>query len=129
MHAYSGVVVPEPVDWEMVRHMLSCRSGARDEWTGAPLRPGWTVHHRQPRRMGGTRNPAIHSLANLVAVNGHGTLGSHGWIESHRAEATDRGYLVPMGMDPEVVPIRLWSGRTVWLSPDGPFYLHATWEQ
>jgi hypothetical protein len=47
-----------------------------------------SIHHRQPRGMGGTRGPEIHRLSLLVLVCGTGTTGCHGEIESRRSEAT-----------------------------------------
>ena len=112
----------EATAWDMVRTMLLVRCGGRCEITGAPLEPDWNAHHRRPRGMGGTRRPDRDSLANLIAVNGHGTTGAHGWAESHRADALSRGILVPQAADPAQVPLVLWSGRVVLLDPDGPWY-------
>ena len=53
-----------------------------------------SVHHRLPRRMGGTRDPRSNDLRNLVLVCGSGTTGCHGWIESHRTEAYEQGWLI-----------------------------------
>lgn len=72
--------------------------------------------------MGGTRRPDVHSLAALLLVCGDGTSGCHGWIEQHRAAATDRGLLVPMGINPTDWPLTLASGRRVQLD-DVPEYL------
>lgn len=51
---------------------------------------GPEVHHRMPRGMGGTTNPAIHDLDNLVLL----CQGHHQWVESNRAMAYDLGLLV-----------------------------------
>ena len=54
----------------------------------------WSLHHRRPRGMGGTRNPGIHSPANLVILCGSGTTDCHGWVESNRTAATLEGFLI-----------------------------------
>lgn len=53
-----------------------------------------SIHHRFPRRMGGTKNPLSNDLRNLVTLCGSGTTGCHGWVESHRAEAVSQGWLI-----------------------------------
>lgn len=69
-----------------------------------------SIHHRQPRGMGGTSRPEINSPANLLLVCGTGTTGCHGWIESNRAEAYTNGLLVGAGADPAEVPLLLEGG-------------------
>lgn len=61
--------------------------------------------------MGGTRDSAANSPANLIALCGSGTTGCHGWVESHREQARADGYLVPRGSDPQKVPVRDLAGR------------------
>jgi len=63
--------------------------------------PGQQIHHRKPRGMGGTSDPAINSPANLVLL----CLDCHAYIESHRAEACADGWLVGREADPEMVPV------------------------
>lgn len=67
----------------------------------------WSVHHRQPRGMGGTRHGA-HRLSVLVLVCGTGTTGCHGWIESNRAAARELGWLISKfdPADPQTIPLR-----------------------
>ena len=67
-----------------------CRRPLRFEGRGI----GWSAHHRKPRGSGGTSNPAIASITNLLVLCGSGTTGCHGWVESHRAKAEEIGYLV-----------------------------------
>ena len=62
---------------------------------GAPERCGgkMEVHHLLPRGMGGTSDPAIHDLDNLMLLcSVH-----HAWVESHRAEAYELGLLKRRG--------------------------------
>lgn len=65
----------------------------------------YSLHHRLPRRMGGTSRPDINSPANLVTVHGNGTQGCHQEIESHRAEAQAHGWLLYAGDNPADRPI------------------------
>ena len=54
----------------------------------------YSIHHRRGRGMGGDRSPEANSAAAGVLLCGSGTTGCHGWIESHRSEAMDTGWLV-----------------------------------
>lgn len=69
--------------------------------------------------MGGTKDPAANYTSNLLLLCGTGSTGCHGHIESHRTEAYDHGWLVRHGHRPSQVPVRLWSGRDVYLDDDG----------
>lgn len=82
---------------------------------------GWTVHHRKPRGMGGSRDPAINSAANLLWLCGDGVRGCHGWIESNRNTARANGWLVPYAQDAATIPVLLWDGRRVLLDHDGTY--------
>lgn len=54
------------------------------------LRHGVQIHHRAPRKMGGTRDPQINSPANLLYLCSD----CHAWIESHRESAIRDGQLI-----------------------------------
>lgn len=54
------------------------------------------LHHRKPRGMGGSSDPHINDPVNLIPV----CLSCHQWIESHRDEAREKGWLVPFSKDP-----------------------------
>lgn len=91
--------------------------------------PRWrrSFHHRRPRGMGGTKRVDVDSLAALVNTCGDGVSGCHGYIESNRAVAFERGLLVPNQgtdevTDPALVPLVLPSGRVVLLDPVFPWY-------
>ncbi len=117
-----------PDHWEQVIIPgLMLRSGGRCEVTGIRLDSGvpWSCQHRRSRNTGGSRDPEIDSWANLLVVSGDGTSGAHGWIESHNTEASRLGWAVPTNgtARPEDVPVVLFSGRRVLLSPDAPVYL------
>lgn len=47
------------------------------------------IHHRVPRRMGGSRDPRLGSAENGVLL----CVGCHAWVESHREEARAQGLL------------------------------------
>lgn len=78
-------------------------------------RPGrHQCHHRDPRGMGGSQDPAIHSPANLL----HLCLDCHAWVESNRTEADALGLLVLHAEDPAAKPVETIYGR-VFLTDDG----------
>lgn len=66
-----------------------------------PLNQSWgvSIHHRRPRGMGGTKRTNTNNLSNLVALCGTGTTGCHGWIESHREDAYERGYIIKSSVE------------------------------
>jgi 5-methylcytosine-specific restriction endonuclease McrA len=72
------------------------------------------IHHRKPRRAGGTSDRAINSPANLVSL----CPACHSQIESWRQLGYQTGYLLHANDDPTVVPI-LSAGYRVWLDGDG----------
>lgn len=80
-----------------------------------------SVHHRRPRRMGGTTDPVVNTVANLAVLCGSGTTGCHGEIESHRNEAYADGWLLHSGQNPAEVPVRLRGGPLVMLTLDGGY--------
>jgi hypothetical protein len=119
-------------DWRYIGHLLACRSGSLCEGCGKPLVPGareLSIHHRQPRGMGGTDRSEAHFLSNLLLLCAGstrrlaGVAGCHGAVEAYRENAERRGLLVRHGLDPAAEPVTLASGRRVLLADDGPFYL------
>lgn len=98
------------------RELVRVRFGGRCCRCG---KDGATIHHRTPRALGGTKDPAINYPSNLLWVCGDGTRGCHGYIESHRTESYDQGWLVRHGRRPATVPVHLWDGRDVYLDDDG----------
>ena len=65
---------------------------------------GFSVHHRVPRRMGGSRNADLHKPANLIVLCGSGVDGCHGWVESNRDQARADGYLLFRVDNAEQIP-------------------------
>lgn len=78
----------------------------------------YSIHHRRPRGMGGTKRPESNLPANLLTLCGSGTTGCHGWVESHRIDAINAGFIVGQTIDPEAIPVETWRGPA-WLSNDG----------
>lgn len=89
------------------------RSRQRCERCGTANATRWSLHHRKPRGMGGTKDPMINSPANLLLLCGSGTEGCHGWIEWNRAAAYDAGLLVHRYDDPASMPVRLVYGMVI----------------
>lgn len=79
----------------------------------------WSIHHRRPRGMGGSKNPAVNAATNGVVLCGSGTTGCHGWVEANRDEARVSGWLVPQWRDPAEVPIRSARHGWAWLTDSG----------
>lgn len=106
----------------VVRLVVVSRAGGSCELCGVPVAvvdddgqvtpvAAYSIHHRQPRGMGGTDDPAVNSPANLLLLCGTGTSGCHGLVESQRAMAVTNGWLVPRPTDPATVPVELHDGR------------------
>lgn len=106
------------------------RAGGRCELCGRDLHAlcAYSVHHRLPRKAGGTTRPWVNGPENLLLACGTGTTGCHGLIESQRASAYGYGWLIREGQQlPHEVSVVLgnptWPTRTrlVWLTPDGTY--------
>ena len=99
---------PEVVERCLERAQYSCEPcGAL---TGDVRGVDWSVHHRLPRRMGGTKRAVVNAPSALLIVCGSGTTGCHGRIESYREAAYERGLILRAHEDPLVVPVRLAIG-------------------
>lgn len=66
---------------------------------------GFSLQHRIPRGMGGSKDPRLNMPANLILLCGSGTTLCHGDVESNRAAARAYGYLVWRSLDPAEVPV------------------------
>ena len=102
------------------------RDGYRCVRCGTPIEGergvAWSVQHRRPRGMGGSRRADTNSSVNLLAVCGSGTTGCHGHMESHRAEALMNGWLVRQAADPAGAAVLVEHGsRWVYLTPQGGY--------
>jgi len=71
--------------------------------------------------MGGSKLAWVDLPSNGIIACGSGTTGCHGWIESHRADARDLGYLVPLNgtTKSSEVPIVRHGPELVYLTDDG----------
>jgi len=75
------------------------------------------LHHRRPRGMGGTKAPDIHAAANLVLL----CRDCHTWVETHRTEASEHGWLV-LRRDPrEPIDVPVWCAGEWWWVTDAMF--------
>ena len=89
-----------------VRAVVMARAGNCCERCGIPIadQPA-SIHHRQARGMGGTKDPAANDVPHLALLCGTGTTGCHGHIESHRTQAKADGWIVPKWENPQTVPM------------------------
>lgn len=95
-----------------VRRTVTERAGGACERCGKTITADYSIHHRKPRGMGGTKDPKANSPANLVLLCGSATTpdGCHTAVERFRQAAITTGFIVTRTADPETVPIKLVSG-------------------
>jgi 5-methylcytosine-specific restriction protein A len=96
-----------------VRELVAQRSGGRCEVTGCD-QPAEHLHHRRPRRLGGSRRADTNRPSNLL----HLCADHHTAVESLRTRAYALGLLLPAGADPAASPV-LRRGVWVLLGDDG----------
>jgi 5-methylcytosine-specific restriction protein A len=103
-----------------VRRTIAERAAGACERCGKTITGAYSVHHRKPRGMGGTRDPQANSPSNLVMLCGSATTpdGCHTAVERFRQSAVTTGFIVNRAADPETVPIKLATGWC-FLRPDG----------
>lgn len=75
------------------------------------------VHHRRPRRMGGTDLPDANDLPNLLLL----CPSCHAVVEKERAAAYEGGWLVRQNDDPAAVAVLIGASRWVLLTADGRY--------
>jgi hypothetical protein len=98
------------------------RAGFQCERCGISIQSrAMSIHHRRPRAMGGTHRLETNYPSNLMALCGSGTTGCHGYLESHRVEAMDYGFIVPQYETPSNVPVKTFIHGWVLLNDDGTF--------
>lgn len=100
------------------RKLLWERAGGRCElcWLSVGLVP----HHRKPRGIGGTVDPAINRLSNLLLLCPACHLGTKG-VERERLRAYDLGHLVYRNHDPRTTPVLLLAHGRVLLDDEGGY--------
>jgi hypothetical protein len=109
---------PEKVS-AAVREGVLVRAGWHCEICGISLMSIlYSIHHRTPRGMGGSKVLYLHNASNLLALCGSGTTGCHGYVESHREESYLKGWLIVRGTDPLTVPVLLIHNQEVYLDDD-----------
>lgn len=86
---------PKAVD-SQTRTLVLTRSGYKCERCYGRLDEGYgfSVHHRLPRGMGGTKGREIHQASYLLVLCGSGVTGCHGWVEVNRTQALTLGLLI-----------------------------------
>ena len=107
--------VREVVDLVYERAAYGC------ELDGAPVGPvrgvDHHIHHRRPRRAGGSARPDTNSAANLLLL----CPPCHEVIEIRRADAYAGGWLLHDRQDPARVPVLIGAERWVYLTTDGRY--------
>jgi 5-methylcytosine-specific restriction protein A len=99
---------------EEVRDIVLKRAAGKCERCGLPIKGSAEYHHRRPRGMGGSKDPAVGSASNCLLLHP----GCHGHIESYRMKGRGLGYLVSQTQDPQEVAVKRWDGWVL-LQPDG----------
>lgn len=86
----------------------------------------WSMHHRKPRGMGGSKDVLVNSAANALTLCGHATTpgGCHRWAETYREDALEQGYLIPTSATTEAyapasVQVRRLDRTWWWLTENG----------
>jgi hypothetical protein len=80
-------------------------------------RLGEQIHHRKPRRMGGSTATGINEAANLIWL----CASCHAWIESHREAGYLHGWLVNATDEPKNVPVLRFGQVAVLLDNQGGY--------
>lgn len=103
------------------RKLVMSRARNCCERCGRPITGDYSIHHRKPRGMGGTKDPAANSPSNLVLLCGSATTpdGCHTSVEKFRQAAITTGWIVARTADPARVPVKFSSGRWYLLNDDG----------
>jgi hypothetical protein len=111
--------IPKPV-----RQLVWDRAGGLCEKCGLGLIQSanfsYSNHHRLLKSRGGQD-----TVDNLALLCGSGTTGCHGLVHNplrgNETAPVDEGWIVESGTNPQVVPVRHWSGRRLHLLPDGNY--------
>jgi len=97
---------------------VRARANEKCERCGSSESLRWSLHHRIPRGMGGSKDPRLNLPSNIIFLCGSGTEGCHGWIESHREEAMTDGMLLHRNDDAAELPVKFWYA-TVFIDDEG----------
>jgi hypothetical protein len=114
---------------QKTRLLIIRRDGGRCQWCGYLLfasldpisqpRRQYSLQHRRPRGMGGSKDPALGLPSNGVLVCGTGTTLCHGHIESNRDEAKRRGFLISGMGSPATFSLINFHAWEFWLDDAG----------
>jgi 5-methylcytosine-specific restriction protein A len=96
-----------------VRKMVRDRAQGQCEY--CRQEPGTQWHHRRPRALGGSSDPATNRPSNLVLLGR-----CHELLESQRAVALAKGWLVRQGDDPAAVPVEMGAAKVL-LTDEGTY--------
>lgn len=96
--------------WSCVRCGRSIAGGERGR--------DWSIQHRIPRGMGGSRDERLNLPSNLMVLCGSGVTLCHGDVESHREISLAEGFLLRRIQDPTAVPVSAAEGWVL-LDNDG----------
>lgn len=76
------------------------------------------IHHRRPRRAGGSKRPDTNLPSNLLLL----CPGCHEVVESNRAAGYDAGWILRSEAQPSAHAVLIWRGsRWTYLSDDGRY--------
>lgn len=100
---------PETVMLVLERDRWSCVRCGRSVAGGQRGRD-WSIQHRIPRGMGGSRDIRLNLPSNLVVLCGSGSTKCHGHVESHREIAYAEGFLLYRAQEPTEVPVAASEG-------------------
>lgn len=106
---------------EKTKELIRDRSKGQCELCGAPAVWPMQIHHRKPRGMGGTKNPASRSPANGLYLH----FRCHERIERNREEGLGYGWLVRQSGESEQEPVLLHYGWVL-LNSDGTVQVVAS---
>lgn len=104
----------EIVDLVLERAQYSCElDGAQ---VGDRRGTDYHVHHRRPRRMGGSQLPDTNLPQNLLIL----CADCHSQVESERSVGYEGGWLVRQQEDPALVPVLIFA-QLRYLTADGKY--------
>lgn len=103
------------------RKAVIARANGCCERCGRRITGEYSIHHRKPRGMGGTKDEAVNLPSNLVLLCGSATTpdGCHTSVEKFRQAALNTGWIVTRTADPAKVPVKFPTGRWYLLNEDG----------
>lgn len=101
-----------------MRERVMQRCGYSCERCGCGAEGGLQIHHRKPRRMGGSSDPFINYPSNLVLLCDACHMGA---VEKYRTQAYADGFLVHAAHDPGAIPVKIYAHGYVLLANDGRY--------